>query len=73
LWNARGNPPPPSAQALNPTVQPPGTYLDLEFNGVKAKLDQILANLAAIQRDDTALANASVGLRLVNDVERLKG
>jgi hypothetical protein len=51
-------------QALNPTVQPPGTALDVEFNNVKATLDQVLANLAVIQRDDTALKNGSVGLPL---------
>ncbi len=28
-------------QALNPTVQPPGTALDVEFNNVKATLDQV--------------------------------
>src|SRR5260370_14877607 len=48
--------------ALNPTFRPPGTSIDLEFNNVKATLAQVLANLAVIQRDDTALANNSVGL-----------
>jgi hypothetical protein len=40
----------------------PGQALDVEFNAVKATSDQVRANLALIQRDDGALANASVDL-----------
>jgi hypothetical protein len=39
----------------------PGQSLDIEFQGVKTTTDQIRANLKLIQRDDGALANASVG------------
>lgn len=46
---------------LNPSSQQPGTYLDAEFNAIKLTSDQTLANLKLIQRDDGALANASVG------------
>ena len=38
----------------------PGQALDVEFNDVKTTTDQVLANLALIQRDDGALKNASV-------------
>jgi hypothetical protein len=38
----------------------PGQSLDVEFNNVKATSDQVLANLALIQRDDGALKNGSV-------------
>lgn len=49
-------------QAISPTAPPPGNLMDVEFNNVKATLDQTLANLKLLQRDDTALANGSVGL-----------
>src|SRR5690348_14142829 len=39
----------------------PGGSLDEELSRVKAVTDAIRANLALIQRDDTALANRSVG------------
>src|SRR6266566_3802569 len=48
--------------ALNPTLPPPGATLDLEFNNIKTSLDQILANLALIQNDDTTVKNASIGV-----------
>jgi hypothetical protein len=48
-------------QAQNPTTPPPGNSIDIEFNSVKATLDQILANLALIQNDDTSVKNASIG------------
>src|SRR5450830_672789 len=38
----------------------PGQQLDVEFNDVKSTTDAINANLKLIQRDDGALANASV-------------
>jgi hypothetical protein len=38
----------------------PGQSLDIEFHDVKATTDQVLANLALIQRDDGALKNGSV-------------
>jgi hypothetical protein len=38
----------------------PGQALDVEFNDVKTTTDQVLANLALIQRDDGALKNGSV-------------
>jgi hypothetical protein len=48
-------------QSQNPTAPPPGNSIDIEFNSVKATLDQVLANLALIQNDDTSVKNASVG------------
>jgi hypothetical protein len=38
----------------------PGQSLDIEFQDVKSTTDQILANLALIQRDDGALKNGTV-------------
>jgi hypothetical protein len=38
----------------------PGQSLDIEFQDVKTTTDQILANLALIQRDDGALKNGTV-------------
>ena len=49
-------------QVTNPTGQPQGPDLDVEYNNIKTTLDAVLANLALIQRDDGVLANASVGL-----------
>lgn len=48
-------------QALHPTVSLPADKVDLELSTVKITLDQTLANLALIQRDDGRLANNSVG------------
>lgn len=48
-------------QAQNPTLPLPGSTLDEELSRVKFVIDAIRANLALIQRDDTALANDSVG------------
>ena len=42
--------------------------MDVEFNAIKATLDQVLANIALIQRDDGALANRSVGLDQLVDI-----
>lgn len=44
----------------NPASQQPGVKLDIEFDALKATTDQVLANLALIQRDDGKLANGSV-------------
>jgi hypothetical protein len=49
-------------ESANPTLTKPGQYMDAEYNAVKVTLDQVLANLALIQRDDGALANNSVGV-----------
>jgi hypothetical protein len=49
-------------QAQNPSQQIPGSSIEQELNNVKATLDAILANLKLVQRDDGAIANASVGL-----------
>jgi hypothetical protein len=49
-------------QAMNPTAPVPGSQVDLELNNAKATLDAVLANLKLIQRDDGAVANASIGL-----------
>jgi len=44
----------------NPGQPQSGAYMDDEHNAEKVTLDQILTNLALLQRDDTALANAIV-------------
>lgn len=48
-------------QRLHPTTPLPGEDVDFELDALRITLDSLLANLALIQRDDTALANASVG------------
>lgn len=48
-------------QTANPDDPLPGQKVDIELNAVKATIDEILTNLALIQRDDGALANSSVG------------
>jgi len=48
--------------AETPELPHSGTELDAEYNAIKTTLDQTLANLSVIQRDDTALANQSVGV-----------
>lgn len=47
-------------QALNPTSPIAGDDLDADFLALKARLDVIRTNLAAIQRDDTLLKNGIV-------------
>ena len=54
-------------QAQAPSDPPPGNTLDAEFNAIKVTLDEILANLEIIQRDDGELANESVGLDQLSD------
>lgn len=49
-------------QTVNPADPLPGIQVDSELNSVQQTLDQILANLELIQRDDGALANESVGI-----------
>ncbi|MPZ19551.1 MAG: hypothetical protein GEV06_16770 [Luteitalea sp.] len=49
-------------QALSPSTPIPGQSLDSEYNAVVNTFNEILANLALIQRDDGKLANESVGL-----------
>lgn len=44
-----------------PTKQQPGQQLDAQFNALKVTTDEIITNLALIQRDDGFLANRSVG------------
>ena len=45
-----------------------GAAMDVEFNAVKATLDQVLYNISIIQRDDGQLANQSVGPDQLNAV-----
>ena len=47
---------------VNPSDPYTGTDLDEEFNAIKVTLDELLTNIALIQRDDGDLANQSVGL-----------
>lgn len=51
----------------NPTSPKPGDSLDEEFSRIKTTTDQIRVNLAIIQRDDTELANESVGVDQLKD------
>ncbi|HXJ74636.1 MAG TPA: hypothetical protein VNM37_17415, partial [Candidatus Dormibacteraeota bacterium] len=44
----------------------PGQQLDIEFNNLKTTTDQIRANLALIQNDDTTLKNGVVGTPQLN-------
>lgn len=48
-------------QALTPTAPLQADKVDAEMNAVKVTTDEILQNLALIQRDDGHLANGSVG------------
>lgn len=48
-------------QAVAPTTPLNGANVDAELNGIKTTLDQTLANLALIQRDDTQVANQTIG------------
>lgn len=49
-----------SYQTSNPTDPLPSGQIEAELNAVEITLDEILVNLAIIQRDDTKLANQSV-------------
>lgn len=44
-----------------PNGQQPGTSLDTEMDNIGATLNDVLANLAKLQRDDGLLANKAVG------------
>lgn len=46
-----------------PTTPHAGNRLDAELNAVKLTTDQILRNMALIQRDDFQLANMTVGMQ----------
>ena len=48
-------------QALTPDDPLPAEQVDSEFNALKLTVDEVLSKLELIQRDDGALANASVG------------
>lgn len=50
----------------NPTLPPPGSQLDTEFDAVGESIEQIIENLALIQRDDGRLANGSVRVSSVH-------
>lgn len=57
-------------QLLTPADPPPADEMDAEFNAIKLTLDQILGNLALIQRDDGALVNESVArVTLSSDID----
>lgn len=57
-------------QAQNPDDPTPGSTLDSEFNAIKTTLDQVLANLKLIQRDDGKIINEGVGLdQLSEEIE----
>jgi hypothetical protein len=49
-------------QSQHPSDPLPGDEVDAELNAIKATSDEVIANLALIQRDDGELANESVGL-----------
>ena len=48
-------------QAVTPAQPLNASYIEEEFNRIKAALDSLSNNLGILQRADTALANASVG------------
>lgn len=50
-----------SFQAASPSAPLPASQVDAELNAIKQTLDELLANLELIQRDDGELANAVVG------------
>jgi len=54
-------------QALAPTDPYPAPSFDAEYNAIKITTDEILQNLALIQRDDGELANDSVGRDQLKD------
>jgi len=54
-------------QALHPTDPYPAPKVDQEYNAIKITTDEILQNLALIQRDDGELANDSVGQDQLRD------
>lgn len=57
--------------SAHPNQQQPGEELDAELNAVATTLGQVLGNLELIQRDDTRLANGSVGPDQLDDMALL--
>ena len=57
-----------SDEGLNPTF--PGSEIDIELAAIRATFDQILANLEIIQRDDTGVANQTIGYDQLDAVLR---
>lgn len=53
--------------AAHPTTPQPGNKIDGELNAIALTLEEVLANLALIQRDDGAIANDSVGRDALKD------
>lgn len=49
-----------------PTTPHSGQHLDDDFNAVKTTIDQVLVNMAVLQRDDGALHNAIVGVETLD-------
>lgn len=49
-------------QAANPASPLPAGHLDAEFSRIKAVIDQIRTSIRAMQRDDFAIGNDTVGL-----------
>lgn len=57
-----------------PTTPHSGQHMDTEFNAVKTTIDQVLVNMALLQRDDGKLHNSIVGVEaLGQDVFSLIG
>lgn len=54
-------------QIANATRPLPADKLETELNAVKATLDEVLANLALIQRDDGEVANETIGYDQLTD------
>ena len=54
-------------QALTPAAPIPAQQLDAELNAIKITLDELLSNIALIQREDGALRNQSVGRETLNE------
>jgi len=54
-------------QSSSPSDPLPAQYVDAEFNAIKQTLDQVLSNLALIQRDDGEIANNSVGTEQLDE------
>jgi len=54
-------------QASSPSAPLPAAQVDAEFNRVKQTLDEILNNLALIQRDDGEIANDTIGVEQLDE------
>lgn len=53
-------------QVANPSTPLPGVQVDVELNAIKTTLDQLLTNIALIQRDDGEIGNSLVGLEQID-------